>query len=77
MVEIELPGGERAVVHDGVWTVVANAELTRVLNGASMQPPNHGYYAPTDDARKAEYVLQVWGGRWIATDQAWAAGKLY
>lgn len=77
MIEIDLPGGERAFVRGGAWTVVGNRELTRVLNSDAMQPPDNGYYAPSVDARKAEYVLQTWGGKWVSTDEQWAPGKLY
>lgn len=77
MITIELPTGEAATVNDGVWTVPENEELTRVLNGPAMQPPNNGYYAPSEDARKAEHVLKVWGGKWVKSDEHAEPGKLY
>jgi hypothetical protein len=77
VITIELPSGEEATVDDGVWTVTDNAELTRVLNSPAMQPPNNGYYAPSENARKAEYVLKVWGGTWLHTDEHSVPGKLY
>jgi hypothetical protein len=76
VIVIRLASGETAII-DGVWTVPQNPELARVLNLPEMQPPNDGHYAPTDNARKAQYVLKVWGGEWIRTDEQAEPGKLY
>ena len=77
MITIRLRSGETAVVKDGVWTVLENAELARVLNLPEMQPPDNGYYAPTDNARMAQHVLEVWGGTWVSTDEQAPPGLLY
>jgi len=77
MITIRLATGETATVQDGAWTVLGNEELTRVLNSPEMQPPVEGYYAPSEDARKAEHVLKVWGGVWIATDDQAVPGLIY
>jgi len=77
VITIKLPSGEIATVTDGRWSVSANEELARVLNLPEMQPPNEGYYAPTEDARKALYVLKIWGGAWVSTDEYAEPGKLY
>lgn len=77
MIVIKLPTGEEATVNNGVWTVADNEELTRLFNSPSMQPPNNGHYAPSEDARMAEYVLKTWGGEWVKTDEHWPPGKLY
>jgi hypothetical protein len=76
VIVIRLASGQTAII-DGVWTVPQNPELARVLNTPEMQPPNNGYYAPTDNARKAQHVLQVWGGTWVSTDEHASPGKLY
>ena len=77
MITIRLGSGELATVNNGVWAVPDNRELERVLNTPEMQPPNNGYYAPTENARKALYVLEVWGGEWMKTDEQAPPGKLY
>ena len=77
MITIKLPSGEEATVNEGVWTVPDNAELARYLNSPVMQPPDNGYYAPSEDARKAEHVLREWGGKWLKTDEHAEPGKLY
>ena len=77
MITIRLGSGETATVTKGVWSVPENAELERVLNLPEMQPPNNGHYAPTENARKALYVLEVWGGEWVKTDEQAPPGKLY
>lgn len=77
MITIRLPSGEIATVNDGVWTVPENAEFTRVLNLPEMQPPRDGTYAPTEDTRMAEYVLSIWGGTWVSTDEYSEPGLIY
>jgi hypothetical protein len=77
MIQIKLPSGEEATVNNGVWRVQANAELERVLNAPEMQPPPDSHYAPTDDARKAYWVLETWGGTWVSSDEHHPPGKLY
>ena len=77
MIHIKLPSGEDATVNDGVWSVQLNAELERVLNTPEMQPPVYTNYAPTEDARKALFILEVWGGTWVTTDEHHPPGKLY
>lgn len=77
MIEIRLGTGETATVNDGVWTVPENEELARVLNLPAMQPPEDGHYAPTEDARKAQHVLKVWGGQWVSSDEQAQPGLIY
>ncbi len=77
MITIELSSGEKATVNDGVWSVPESEELQRILNTPAMQPPDNGHYAPSEDARKAEYVLKTVGGKWLKTDETFEAGKLY
>jgi hypothetical protein len=77
MITLKLTTGEEATVNNGVWTVTDNAELTRVLNDPDMQPPANGPYAPTEDARKAAYVMATWGATWVSTDEHHPPGKLY
>lgn len=77
MITIRLLGAWTATVDDGVWTVEDNAELTRVLNEPSMQPPVNGHYAPSENARKAEHVLRTMGGEWVSSDEHVPSGKLY
>ena len=66
-----------ATVTDGVWTVPQSEELTRVLNEPFLQPPDNGYYAPSEDARKAEHVLKTFGGTWVRSTDHAEPGKLY
>lgn len=77
MIVITLPTGETATVDQGEWSVPENAELARVLNGPTMQPPENGHYAPSENARMAEYVLAVWGGTFESSDEDAEPGKLY
>lgn len=77
MITIKLHSGETAVVVDGVWTVSENEALAEVLNSPTMQPPVNGHYAPSPDARMAEFVLKVWGGEWLSSDEHAEPGKLY
>lgn len=69
MITIQLPSGEQATVSEGVWTVQENAEFTRLFNTPAMQPTLDGTYAPTEDARKAQHILRVWGGVWVSSDE--------
>jgi hypothetical protein len=77
MIMIRLATGELATVNLGAWTVEENDELTRVLNSPAMQPPNDGHYAPTEDSRKAMFVLKTWGGSWIKSDESFKPGLIY
>jgi len=71
MITIKLPSGELAKVEDGIWSVPENNTLAELLNRPSMQPPDNGYYAPSEDARAAEHVLKVWGGTWVSPTPRW------
>jgi len=66
MITLKLSTGETVTVSDGVVSVPENAVFAELLNAPSMQPPENGHYAPTEDARLAQHILNVWGGTWVS-----------
>lgn len=78
MITVELADGTRATVSGERWTVPENDELQRIFNSPEMQPPDNGYYAPSEDYRCAAWVTEIWGGKIVASnEQPSVAGIVY